>query len=176
MRRSIDGAVVRLRALDRDDLAWYDNLAVTSEYDDFGQRPPFNSLPRWLEDRLLTDDHGTMVVERLADGERLGTTGWRSVSWGPSFQSRAIEIGISLIPEARGQGYGTEAQWLLVRFLFRETSVNRVQATTDVTNKREQRALEKVGFAPEGILRGSQYRQGGYHDLVLYSVLRDEFG
>ena len=38
----------------------------------------------------------------------------------------------------------------------------------------EQRALEKAGFTREGILRGTTFRQGRWHDQVIYSVLRDE--
>lgn len=166
---------MRLQAMERDDVTWYDHLPVTSEFDDFGQRPPFNTMPRWNEDRLLGHDNGTLVVRLIEDNTRVGTVGWRSVSWGPSMQSRCTEIGISLVPEQRGHGYGTEAQWLLVRYLFIETSVQRIQATTDVTNTREQRALEKVGFKKEGVLRSSQFRRGEYHDLWLYSILRDDF-
>ena len=41
-------------------------------------------------------------------------------------------------------------------------------------NLAEQRALEKAGFTREGILRGTTFRQGRWHDMVIYSVLRDE--
>jgi aminoglycoside 6'-N-acetyltransferase len=103
----------------------------------------------------------------------MGSVGWRTVTWGPSWLSRCIEIGISLIPSARGRGLGTEAQALLVRYLFAETNIQRIQAVTDVTNRAEQRALEKAGFVAEGILRSAQHRRGEYHDLVMYAVVRD---
>jgi len=83
-------------------------------------------------------------------------------------------IGVGLVPEFRGRGYGSQAQRLLVRYLFAHTPVNRVEATTEITNVAEQRALEKAGFSREGILRGSTFRQGRYRDKVMYSVLRDE--
>jgi len=83
-------------------------------------------------------------------------------------------IGIGLAPEFRGRGYGSEAQQLLVRYLFAHTPVNRVEATTEIANVAEQRALEKAGFTREGILRGASFRQGRYRDYVIYSVLRDE--
>lgn len=38
----------------------------------------------------------------------------------------------------------------------------------------EQRALEKAGFTREGVLRGTTFRQGRWHDQVIYSVLRAE--
>ena len=77
-------------------------------------------------------------------------------------------------PEARGHGFGTEAQRQLTDWLFANTTVNRVEAQTDVANVAEQRSLAKAGFRREGIARGSQFRAGGYHDLVTYSRLRDD--
>jgi RimJ/RimL family protein N-acetyltransferase len=43
-----------------------------------------------------------------------------------------------------------------------------------VDNLAEQRALERAGFAREGVLRSAQFRDGRFHDLVLYSRLRSD--
>ena len=96
---------------------------------------------------------------------------WRQVFYGTV---SCWEIGIAIVPEARGQGLGTLAQRLIVRYLFAHTPANRIQATTEITNVAEQRALEKAGFTREGVLRGAGFRDGRWHDGVLYSVLRDE--
>ena len=61
---------------------------------------------------------------------------------------------------------------MLAQYLFTTTAVHRVQATTDVRNVPEQRALERAGFAREGVLRGCQWRQADWHDLVSYARLR----
>jgi hypothetical protein len=47
-----------------------------------------------------------------------------------------------LAAEFRGRGYGSQAQQLLVRYLFAHTQVNRVEAITEAGNVAEQRALE----------------------------------
>jgi RimJ/RimL family protein N-acetyltransferase len=73
----------------------------------------------------------------------------------------------------RGQGFGSVAQRLLAAYLFATTSVNRIEAGTDVDNLAEQRALEKAGFTREGVLRGAQHRAGAWHDLMIYAVVRD---
>jgi RimJ/RimL family protein N-acetyltransferase len=72
----------------------------------------------------------------------------------------------------RGLGYGSLAQRLLTDYLFATTSVNRIEAGTDVENLAEQRSLEKAGFIREGVLRGAQYRADAWHDLVIYAVVR----
>jgi aminoglycoside 6'-N-acetyltransferase len=47
-----------------------------------------------------------------------------------------------------------------------------VQEAAD--NLAEQRALEKVGFVREGVLRSTQFREDAWRDIVLYSLLRHE--
>jgi RimJ/RimL family protein N-acetyltransferase len=54
------------------------------------------------------------------------------------------------------------------------TRVERLEASTDMGNTAEQRALERAGFTREGTLRYAQFRDGEFHDLVLYSRLRDD--
>ena len=61
-----------------------------------------------------------------------------------------------------------------MRYLFAHSQVNRIEAGTEINNIAEQRALEKAGFSREGIIRGSAFQGGRWHDGVLYSVLRAE--
>jgi RimJ/RimL family protein N-acetyltransferase len=119
---------------------------------------------------LLGDNSGTLIV--LYGTDRVGAVSWRKVQTGPIASNWAI--GTGLAPEFRGRGYGSEAQRLLVRYLFAHTQVNRIEATTEISNVAEQGALEKAGFTREGILRGTTFRQGLWHDQVIYSVLREE--
>ena len=84
------------------------------------------------------------------------------------------EIGIALLPQARGRGYGTQAQRLLAQYLFAHTTVHRIWAGTEVGNIAEQRALEKAGFAREGVVRGAGWRDGTWRDGVIYSLLRTD--
>ena len=72
-----------------------------------------------------------------------------------------------------GVGY-KENQRLMAAYLFATYPIARVEASTDITNMPEQRALEKAGFTREGVLRKAQWRAGAWHDLVVYSKLRGE--
>jgi RimJ/RimL family protein N-acetyltransferase len=111
------------------------------------------------------------------DGELAGDVSWHWEHWGPNAGSRCPMIGIWLRPAYRGRGIGSVAQGQLARMFFRHTTANRVEAHTDVDNIAEQRALEAAGFQREGVVRGSQWRDGAYHDGFLYSILRsDLFG
>jgi RimJ/RimL family protein N-acetyltransferase len=123
---------------------------------------------------LRNDRNGMLVVERVEDGQLIGTVGWHRVNYGPNPESDAWNIGIELHPDARGQGCGADAQRLLAAFLFDAYPLNRVEAQTDVDNLPEQRSLSKAGYTREGVLRGAQFRAGGYHDLITYSKLRTD--
>jgi RimJ/RimL family protein N-acetyltransferase len=63
---------------------------------------------------------------------------------------------------------------MVAEYLFRTFPVHRVQASTDVGNTAEQRALERAGFLREGVIRGAQWRLGSWRDLVSYARLRDD--
>ncbi len=97
---------------------------------------------------------------------------WNKRQAGPAAYSWVI--GIALLPAARGRGYGTQAHRLLVQYLFAHTPVHRIEASTDIGNVAEQRALEKAGFTREGVLRGGAWRDGGWRDGVSYSILRTD--
>lgn len=171
-------ARVRLRDATLEDADVIDELQRLQKSDggfnDFGM--PFEAVDREALARgpLRNDHNGMVLVERLADGAIIGTIGWHRVRYGPNPESDAWMFGIDLVPEVRGQGYGTEAQRLIADHLFATTSAHRVEASTDVENLAEQRALEKAGFTREGVNRSAQWRAGAWHDLVLYARLRED--
>jgi RimJ/RimL family protein N-acetyltransferase len=146
---------VRLRPLEPGE----ESVEEVSVWDDWGVR----DAPR-------LSDIGRMVV---VEGEvAVGSVSWHSVFYGPNLGSRSYNIGIGLAESARGRGIGSAAQRLLAEHLFATTDVRRIEASTDVDNLAEQRSLENAGFSREGVLRSAQFRAGGWHDLIAFSVLR----
>ena len=172
-----DPSRVRLREVTADDIervdAWDADPHLKGEFNDFGE-PPHSIREAVEAGKVNGDDHGMLIVERVDDGTPIGTVSWRAVHYGPPPASRAWQIGIALVPEGRGQGFGAEAQRLVADHLFATTDAFRVEASTDVDNVAEQRALERAGYAREGVNRGAQVRPSGRHDLVLYARLRTD--
>ncbi len=177
MSVATDGEVV-LREVGPDDvpllMLWEQRSAEEQPFNYFegSDRPPRFS-EGFPEGGFNTADHGRLIVE-LANGTIIGDLSWHQVRYGPNAESAAFDIGIALRPEHRGQGHGARAQRLLAAHLFDTSDVNRVEASTDIDNVAEQRALTKAGFTREGVVRGAQFRADAYHDLVLYSIVRGE--
>ncbi|WP_161596839.1 GNAT family N-acetyltransferase [Chitinophaga vietnamensis] len=61
-----------------------------------------------------------------------------------------VEIGYSLLPEYRNQGYMSEAAAELIRWAFTATPVRRIVAECDVSNLASMRVLEKLGMKQTG--------------------------
>ncbi|MEU1722894.1 GNAT family protein [Nonomuraea sp. NPDC005692] len=163
---------IELRAVREDDLAFLTRLIgdqdSSGEYQWYGWQDPHRLRRLWDENGILGEDGGMLVI---ASGEdRAGLVSWRRQL--TSRVSYCWEMGLIVAPGFRGRGHGTRAQRLLVRYLFDHSPVNRVQATTELGNVAEQRALEKAGFTREGVLRGGGFRAGQWRDGVMYGIVR----
>lgn len=55
------------------------------------------------------------------------------------------------------------------------STYHRVQVTTDPENKAELACIHKLGFTLEGRVRQGQWREGAWHDQLLFSLLRNEW-
>jgi len=130
----------------------------SSDYEDWGERDP-DSRPHGLERWLI-----------LQDGVAVGDLSAHPHYYGPNSGSKAMNIGISVVAEHRGEGIGSTAQRMLAELLHARGIV-RVEASTDMSNVAEQRALAKAGFTLEGLLASAQMRADGRHDLQLWAHL-----
>jgi RimJ/RimL family protein N-acetyltransferase len=79
------------------------------------------------------------------------------------------------VPTERGKGYCTEAAQIMLDYLFLSKETVCIQATTHVKNIASQRVLQKVGFKKEGIMRKRFFIQGEWQDIILFSILREEW-
>jgi RimJ/RimL family protein N-acetyltransferase len=163
-----------LRPVREDDLPTLLRLTqdpdATGEFAWFGWQDPTRYRRRWAEDGLLGESGGVLMVVR--GDERLGFVAWNRRQVART--SYCFSMGIAMAPEARGNGYGTEAHRLLVRYLFAHTTVHRIEADTEVDNLAERRALTKAGFTDEGVMRGAGWRDGAWRDGARYAVLRTD--
>lgn len=110
------------------------------------------------------------VVERES-GKVIGTIG--VMNWSPAF--RSVEVGYSFGRAWWGRGYATEALLRLMKLLFEQGGINRIEGMCDVRNPASARVMQKSGMKREGILRQRIYNKGEFADVMLFAALAKEW-
>ena len=73
------------------------------------------------------------------------------------------------------KSYGTEAARLLVNYGFQQLNLHRISSSAIAYNERSIKLHMKVGFREEGRVRQRMFKNGQYHDLVQFGILREEW-
>ena len=73
------------------------------------------------------------------------------------------------------KGYGTEATKLMLNHAFNNLNLNRIYLKVLEDNPRAIKIYDKCGFKKEGVLRSAVYKNGSYKNLIIMSILKEEF-
>lgn len=86
-------------------------------------------------------------------------------------ESKRAEIGFGLSRSFWGKGYIREAGEALIRYGFNSLGLRRIEAEIDPDNQSSAKALEKLGFSREGLLRQRWEVNGIVSDSAMYGRL-----
>ncbi|MFE8699841.1 GNAT family N-acetyltransferase [Cytobacillus sp. FJAT-54145] len=111
-------------------------------------------------------------LRTIEDDRLVGFVAIHGIEWNNRAANIAIGIGEA---SDRNKGYGTDALKLILRYAFHELNLDRVGLDVIDYNKRGIKAYENVGFQLEGKKRSMVYRDGQRYDVILMSILRDEW-
>jgi len=173
IRPPLEGELVRLRAIEEDDLPRLNELfndadvLVHLDVVPFGQ--PLTGIREFWERTRARDDLVNFVIETLP-GEPIGIVGLEGID--PS--ARVATLGIWIGQPHWEQGYGTDAMRTVCRFGFDHMNLQRVSLSVLDTNPRARAVYEKVGFKYEGTIRRARFRDGRYIDLHVLGLLAEE--
>ena len=117
------------------------------------------------------DNANRWVLTLKSSLTAIGTCGYHN--W--SRRNRSAEIGYDLSPRFWLKGYMNEALSTAIKYGFEMMDLNRIQAFVHVRNERSLRALSKLGFKIEGIIREKYLCRGQYHDHACLSLLRRDW-
>jgi RimJ/RimL family protein N-acetyltransferase len=113
------------------------------------------------------DDRADWVVLRASDRAYLGEV----VLNGLDEPNESMNFRISLVPEGRGKGYGTQATRAVVKYGLHTVGLHRISLDVHVDNPPAIRAYEKAGFVREGVLRDAVLWDGERIDEIMMAVL-----
>jgi [ribosomal protein S5]-alanine N-acetyltransferase len=90
-------------------------------------------------------------------------------------EHRKAEIGFWLLKKYWGRGIMKEVMPSLFAFGFTELNLNRIEAHIETNNHRCIKAIEKLNFTYEGIMRDCEIKNDVCISLAIYSILESEW-
>ncbi len=111
------------------------------------------------------------TIVALDDDRVLGDT----VLWSIDLHNRNAHIGIGVLPEARGHGFGRDATQVLCRYAFRTLGLQRLQIETNIDNVAMLAVAGRAGFTLEGTLRRAAWANGLFVDEAVLGLLASEW-
>jgi len=172
------GQKVVLRPVKRSDipnfLKWFNDMEVT-QY--LAMYLPMTEMAegKWIEElgaRANTDVLFVIEVIENDGNKAIGSMGLHGINPKDHFATFGIAIGEK---DYWSKGYGTEAARLIIKYGFEQLNLHRISSSAFSFNERSLRLHRKVGFREEGRQREAQFKNGQYHDLVIFGLLREEW-
>jgi len=176
----LKGEKVLLRPLKRTDIAnflnWFNDVEVT-QYLNFYLPMTEMAEEKWIEDAGSRIQAGTdvgFVIEAIEgdSAKPIGSIGLAGINPKDHGASLGITIGEK---DYWGNGYGTEATRRILDYGFQQLNLHRISSSAFAFNERSIRLHKKVGFKEEGLQREAIFKNGQFHDLVMFGILWGEW-
>ena len=168
-----EGAVVRRYVMDDLDAIW---AVAAGERERLGEWMPWvegttsvDVQRAWLE-KVVGEPAGLEGCGIFVDGELAGGVGLTWDGYGI-----AGEIGYWTRAPFEGRGLITRSAQEFTRLAFEHVGLNRVVIRAGMGNVRSRAVPERLGYVEESVERGGGRGLGGYYDIVVYSMLAEEW-
>ena len=122
-----------------------------------------------MEGRVPGDPGWVQIgLEAVSGGGLLGDVALKT-------EDDEAEIGVTLSPEAQGQGYAAEALRTLLSHAFGPLNLRRVRAEIDPRNVAVGRLLLVLGFRHTTTEYGGYLNRGEWTDNAVYTLLQEDW-
>lgn len=137
--------------------------------------PDADGIETYLDTALAEKGFGRampFVVIEKASGKIIGATRYLRMNE----DALRLEIGATFYAKrTQRTAINSETKLLLLQHAFEVLNCQCVQIRTDAFNFQSQRAIERLGAKKDGILRNHAYLKGRLRDLVVYSIIANEW-
>jgi len=129
---------------------------------------------REIENYKMFPENKIFMICKKDSLEPIGEMNYHA--WDSRNQKCDIGIKIAEISE-QNKGYGKDALYHFIDFLFKFLNLNKIELTTMYDNKRAQELYKKLGFEEIGIIRDGYFdsRRGEYEDVIYMDLLRKDW-
>jgi RimJ/RimL family protein N-acetyltransferase len=122
---------------------------------------------KWYEEVLT--DHTKAMFEIVEQAELVGCCGLVNIDW----KNRSAEISLYVSGNYVDDKIAPAALKDLMAYGFNDCGLHRLWVEVFDYDDKKARLLESAKFKEEGILAGTYFKLGKFHDSVIYSFLED---
>lgn len=169
---------VYLRAFESDDLSllnkWHNDneinqltcgnsYFVSSFYD-----------KQWIEEKMLNNNENVYCA--ICEKQTSKMIGYLSLNHIDYRNSKAVWGGIIIgDKQSRSKGYASNATFLILKYAFEELGLNKITGYWQESHNTSIVLGQMMGFKKEGVLRGDVFKDGNYKNVVIMSILKEEY-
>lgn len=166
---------IYLRILEKSDIALTHKWINDSVISEIMGYLPVLSLENQLEwyDKVKNDKKRFIfAICKIENDEHIGNVGLGNID----YINRHCMFNIFIASdENKGNGSGSGATKLILKFAFERLNLNKVFLQTSKRFVSANKMYLKLGFQIDGVLREHYYTNGVYEDKTIYSILRKDF-
>lgn len=170
----LKGDRVVLRPVSLTGLDDFHEYSMCKEFYDYLEFPEFKSIlesEKYLKkliNRSESRKQQFWFIEEIKSKKVIGSFGVHSLD---EYRG-SVEIGYGLSTYYWGKGYFQEAANIILDYIFNNLFLHRVVARTSKSNQASVKALERIGFKLEGVMRDYYKKHDGqWFDAVLMAKL-----
>lgn len=163
----------RLEPRDVEDLYRYRNdRSVVGQLGGHSSGYSRADLAEWVERHRGMRNEVLWAIATAEDDRCIGHVGLYDID----HRIRKAEFGILLGDTSfHGKGVGKHVTAAMITYGFEQLNLRRISLTVLDSNKRALTLYERLGFTVEGRLRDDDFRNGCHGDVVMMSILDDEW-
>ena len=124
-----------------------------------------------IENHSMFPNSKRFIICKKKDLQPIGEINY--CDWDSRNQKCEFGIKICEVVE-QGKGYGKDALYHFIDFMFRFLNLNKIELTTMIDNERSQNLYKKLGFKEIGVIRDGYFdsRTGTFQDVLYMDILK----
>lgn len=170
------GGKIYLRAVEEGDLnenyqGWF-NDAEVCRFNSHHRFPNYKEdMREYYEKVIKSGNHLVLAIVDKETKKHIGNISLQDINQ----IDRSAEFAIVLGDKSFwGQGVGKEAGKLIIEHGFKSLNLNRIYCGTSEENIGMQKLADYLGFKKEGVSRQAMFKNGGYKDIILYGLIKND--
>lgn len=172
---TLDGHRVRLRPITRQDYGFLwecrSHPEIMHLWTQGSTLPTFEQYAQQLDNTLAGHTLTLLLIELRSSPEPIGFV--YAYDYNPF--DKYVFWTVALHPAYSNTGWGVEASWLFLNYLFTYFDLHKVCSDQYAFNQRSISILKRSGAVEEGRFKAQRYYQGAYHDVIRLAGTREQW-